>query len=279
MNASRTPSVPAVERALGILDALAQSRNGLSLSQLVESSQLPKSSTHCLLLTLERAGYLHRSSQTGRYTLGLKVFGLANASLNGLPMREQAAPFLLQLKDATGLTVHMGVQDGYEAVLIAKYDPPGTGGAATWRGKRMELHSTGIGKAIAAFLPEDEIRSIHGTRKFPRHNENTVCNIRKLLDDFAISRQRGYVVDDEESELGWRCLGAPVLNDMGQPVAAVSVAGTLRQIRPENMRSLAETLKACAAAISYSWGYSRNSNSKRPESAPAEVVVDAYQRA
>jgi DNA-binding IclR family transcriptional regulator len=255
MNASRTPSVPAVERALNLMESLAHSKNGLSLSQLVESSNLPKSSIHCLLLTLERTGYLHRSVQTGRYMFGLKLFGLANTSLSGLPIREQAAPFLMQLMEKTGLTVHMGVLEQYEAVLVAKYDPPGSKGLATWRGKRMEIHCTGIGKALGAHMPEDDLKTLYQLRKFPRHNENTISTLRKLQEEFAKIRQRSYSIDDEEDEIGWRCLGAPVYNEAGVPVAAVSIAGTIHQIRAENIARLAETLKACTAAISYSWGY------------------------
>lgn len=267
MNASRTPSVPAVERALNLMESLAHSKNGLSLSQFVESSNLPKSSIHCLLLTLERMGYLHRSAQTGRYMFGLKLFGLANTSLSGLPIREQAAPFLMQLMEQTGLTVHMGVLDRYEAVLVAKYNPPGSTGLATWRGKRMEVHCTGIGKALGAYMPEDDLKTLYRLRKFPRHNENTLSTLRKVQEEFARIRERSYAIDDEEDEIGWRCLGAPVYDDTGAPVAAVSIAGTIHQIRADNLPQLADILKACTTAISYSWGYLKEEES------------DAYQRA
>lgn len=267
MAADRTPSVPAVERALMLMEALAHSRNGLSLSQFVESSNLPKSSIHCLLLTLERMGYLHRSKQTGRYMFGLKLFGLANTSLSGLSIREQASPFLMQLMERTNLTVHMGVLDQYEAVLVAKYDPPGSNGLATWRGKRMEVHCTGIGKALGAYMPEEDLKTLFRLRKFPRHNENTFSTLRKVQEDFAKIRQRSYSVDDEEDEIGWRCLGAPVFDEDGKPVAAVSIAGTVHQIRSDNIPQLAEILKACTTAISYSRGYLKGEES------------NAYQRA
>ncbi len=267
MNASRTPSVPAVERALHLMEALSHSRNGLSLSQFVESSNLPKSSIHCLLLTLERMGYLHRSTQTGRYMFGLKLFGLANTSLGGLTIREQASPFLMQLMEKTNLTVHMGVLDQHEAVLIAKYDPPGSNGLATWRGKRMEIHCTGIGKALGAYMPEEDVKTVYRLRKFPRHNENTLSTLRRVQEEFAKIRHRSYAIDDEEDEIGWRCLGAPVFDDAGKPVAAVSIAGTIHQIRSDNLPQLAEILKTCTTAISYSWGYAGNKE------------ADAYQRA
>lgn len=255
MNADRTPSVPAVERAFDLMELLAHSTNGLSLSQLVESSNLPKSSIHCLLLTLERKGYLHRSAQTGRYMFGTKLFAMANTSLGGLPIREKAAPYLMQLMQQTGLTVHMGVLDRYEAVLVAKYNPPGSAGLATWRGKRMEVHCTGIGKALGAYMTDESLLELYRLRKFPRHNENTISSLRRLKEEFAKIRERAYSIDDEEDEIGWRCLGSPVYDPTGTPVAAVSVAGTIHQIRPDNLPRLAEILKTCTASISYSWGY------------------------
>ncbi|WP_260706756.1 IclR family transcriptional regulator [Edaphobacter flagellatus] len=263
MATSKTPSVPSVERALALLELLARSKNGLSLSQLVEASNMPKSSLHCLLLTLERTRYLHRSPTTGRYVFSAKLFGLANASLSGLSIREQAAPYLVQLMEQTRLTVHMGVLEHHEAVLVGKYNPPNSTGLATWRGKRMEIHCTGIGKVLGAYMPSEELEKIHRTRRFPRHNENTIVSLRKLQQDFETVRWRMYSIDDEEDELGWRCLGAPIFNESGTVLAAISIAGTIRQIVPENLPLLAERLKQTALSISHTCGY----------------MNDAYQRA
>lgn len=258
INASRTPSVPAVERAFSLLEQLAESKNGLSLSQLVESSQLPKSSIHCLLLTLERNGYLHRSQQTGRYTFSPKLFGLANVSLSGLSLREQAAPLLVQLMQQTGLTVHMGVLDKFDVVLIAKYNPPGSAGLATWRGKRMPIHCTGLGKALGAYMTEEELRQLYRVRKLPRHNENTISSLRRLQEEFSRIRTLSYALDDEEDELGWRCIGSPIFDEEGAPIGAVSVAGTTQMIHSDNIGRLAQMLKSCTMAISCSVSYSRN---------------------
>src|ERR1017187_4720325 len=93
MLAAKTQSVPALERALSILESLSKSKHGLTLSQLSRSLELPKSSVHCLLLTFERHGYLHRADRSGRYRLGLRLCDLANVALSGVMLRDQAAPF------------------------------------------------------------------------------------------------------------------------------------------------------------------------------------------
>ncbi|PMZ24081.1 IclR family transcriptional regulator, partial [Pseudomonas sp. FW306-02-F04-BA] len=76
----------------------------------------------------------------------------------------------------------------------------------------MEIHCTGIGKVLGAYMPSEELEKIHRTRRFPRHNENTIVSLRKLQQDFETVRWRMYSIDDEEDELGWRCLGAPIFN-------------------------------------------------------------------
>jgi DNA-binding IclR family transcriptional regulator len=255
MNASKTRSVPAVERALMLLELLGNSKNGLTLSRLVEASSLPKSSLHCLLLTLERAGYLQRSVASGRYMFGLKLLDLASNSLVGLNIREQAAPFLMELMQRIQLTVHMGVLDQSAAILIAKYDPPTSLRLATWNGKRMDVHCTALGKALGAYMPDEDLEALYRTHGFPRHNKNTVTSLRKLREDFVGIRKRMYAVDDEEDEIGLSCVGAPIFDSMGRVAAAVSAAGTTRQITGDKLPKLAEQLKQCALSISYSWGY------------------------
>ena len=136
----KTPSVPSLERALVILELLATSRAGLTLPEIATELRLPKSSVHCLLVTLERHRYLHRNDRTSRYMFGSKLFSLGNMSLNGLRVRQVAGPHMRSLTERTGLTTHLGVLERYEAVLMEKVDPPGVFKIATWLGKRMDLH-------------------------------------------------------------------------------------------------------------------------------------------
>ncbi|MGO4209535.1 IclR family transcriptional regulator, partial [Terriglobus sp. YAF25] len=126
---------------------------------------------------------------------------------------------------------------------------------ATWRGKRMELHCTGVGKALGAYLSEEELETLFKFRKFPRHNENTITSLRKLKDEFASIRQKMCAIDDEEEELGWRCIGAPIFDETGSAVAAVSISGSVHRINTQNINRLETQIKACALNISYALGY------------------------
>src|SRR5437016_398971 len=157
MSGLKTPSVPAVERTLAVFEVLASSHSGVPLSELVRRLGVPKSSLHCLLLTLERSGYVNRSEKTGRYALGWKVAALANAALSGLKLRESATPHLRSLLLQTRLTLHMGILEHGEVLLVDKFALPETTRISTWPGKRMDMHCTAIGKSLIAGLPEEQV--------------------------------------------------------------------------------------------------------------------------
>jgi DNA-binding IclR family transcriptional regulator len=249
MAQTKTKSVPALEKAMYVLEGLASSRVGLSLSELTRNLSLPRSSTYGLLVTLERLGYLHRNESTGRYMFGLKLFTLANMAMTGLELRKEASPHLRKLMRKTRLTVHMAVQDQNEAVIIEKVESPFTPRVGTWVGKRMGIHCTGVGKAlISDWSPEDIDRLInHG---LPRYNENTIVSARKLKAELTNVRRLGYSIDDEEETIGSRCIGVPICNHDGRIVAAISVAAYKEQIHHETLSQLTREVMATGAAIS-----------------------------
>jgi DNA-binding IclR family transcriptional regulator len=252
--AEGTHSVPAIDKAFMILEMLAVSRTGMTLPEIVKKSGLPKSSVHCILITLQRQKYFYRNENTGRYLFGSRLFSLANRALGGLHLRDVAMPALRALMQTTRLTVHMAILEQHEAVLIAKVDAPGAFRLATWIGKRMEVHCTGLGKALISRLSEEELDRLFKDRGLPRHNENTLASPKRLREDLAKTAKRGYAIDDEEDEIGLRCLGVPVLDCSGAVIAALSLAGGTSQITDENVGPLAAELKRTAEFISRALG-------------------------
>ena len=245
-----TPSVPSVERTLAILESLSEANTGLTLPELSRRLSLPKSSTHCLLLTLERRGYLLRNERTRRYMLGLKLFSLANVALSGIKLREQASPFLHALMQRCRMTVHMAILEHDEAVIVEKVEPPpGVRRIATWVGKRLDLHCSAVGKALIAYLPEEKLLRLVGEHRLARYNENTLTSFRRLKEELDETRRRGYSIEDEEGELGCRCIGAPVFTGPGEAIAAISVAGTTAEIQPETIPQIGELVKQTAFHI------------------------------
>jgi DNA-binding IclR family transcriptional regulator len=250
-------AAPAVTRALDIFELLAASKIGLTLSDLSNALGVPKSSVHYLLNSLRNRGYVHRNETTKRFLLGLKILTLSNAALSGIELRREAAPYLRRLMEKSGLTVHLAVLEGDEAVLVERIEPPSAPRVATWIGKRMDLHCTGVGKAILAYLPDEDFDRMVREHGFTRYNENTLVSRRRLVEEVARIRKLGYALEDEEGEIGFRCIGCPIFNREGRITAAISVAGTTEEITPERGARLSAYVKETADAISECIGLSR----------------------
>jgi len=244
----RTQSVPALERGLLILEHLAKSRRGVTLSQLAQKLQLPRSTAHALLLTFQRCDYVKRDEETGRYHLGFRLHSVANLALNGVGLRGSSATILYQLMQDTGLTVHLAVMEQGEAILIDRVEPPGAPRVATWVGKRMGLHCTALGKSLIARLPADELDSLVNRQGLIRYNENTISSIKKLRLACDRIQQVGYAIDDEEEEIGVRCIGAPVYSSSGRVMAAISISGFTSQLENIAVKASLVTRAACALA-------------------------------
>ncbi|MGI8989919.1 MAG: IclR family transcriptional regulator [Bryobacteraceae bacterium] len=250
MEAAKKSSVPALQRGLAVIELLARSRGGLTLSQVTRYLELPKSSVFCLLHTLDDSGFVYRDGDSGKYRLSLRVCGLADLALNGIGLREQARPYLRRLADSSGMTVHLAVLEKGTCILIEKISPPGVSLVATWVGKHMSFHCTALGKALAAYLPEEELDSLIREHGLQRHNDFTIHSAKRLKKELASVRERGYAIDDEEEEIGVRCAGVPILDAAGQAVAAVSVVASVTELHAGNMDRIARHLMAVAGDIS-----------------------------
>ncbi len=250
MGESSRPLVPALERGLAILEVIANSRGGLTLSQLTRCLSLPKSSVHCLLRTFDENGYLFKHKPSGKYRLTCRLSELGRRAPNGLSLRERVRPHLRSLADKTGNTVHLGLIEHGSCVLLEKIVPLGAYRSATWVGKQLGVHCTAIGKALAAWVPDQEFDRLIGENGLMRYNENTICSVRKLKAELELVRERGYSLDDEEEEIGVRCIGAPVFNAKQEAIAAISIVGTTTQIYGERLGQLASQVSGTALRLS-----------------------------
>jgi DNA-binding IclR family transcriptional regulator len=244
----------AAVRAFGLLEALAEHPAGLSHADLSRRLRIPKSTASYLLRTLERLGYIRREKETGKYRLGLKVLALQRAALSGLEIRPAAQPALRALVERTGLTTHLAVLDRGQAVYIEKLDAPGFVKMDTWVGRRMYVHATSVGKALAAFLHPDELGALLREHGLPRQTPRTVASAARLQAELEKVRQHGYAVDDEENSLGVRCVGAPVFDADGRVVAAVGVSGTTAQVTRATLPKVGEAVREAARKISRQLG-------------------------
>ena len=251
---SDSPSV-AVERALAMLEAVAQEPEGLSNAEISRKLKIPKSSASYILRTLETQAYLNRDPETGKYRVGLKILSLSRGALSGIDVREVALPVMRHLTAKTHLTCHLAILDGPDAVYIEKVEPDGFLRVDTWVGRRMRVHATSVGKALVAFIPEERLQKILSERGMEKRTPKTITNLPRLLKELEKVRAQGYAVDDEENNLAARCVGAPVFNQQGTIEASLGLSGTTNQVNAHTMPRIVEALKDAARHISMQLGY------------------------
>ncbi|TDT51031.1 IclR family transcriptional regulator [Fonticella tunisiensis] len=256
-NRAKTKSnlIQSVDRALQILECFSRENRELGVTEISKYLGLHKSTTFGLLSTLESRGYVEQNLDNGKYRLGLKLFELGNLVHEGLDLRKQAYPFLKELVDKYQETVHLVVNDRGEAVYIDKVEGPGAIRMYSQVGKRPPMYCTGVGKAILAYMPDKEVDRILFEKGLRPFTPNTITDVDKLKAHLAEIREQGYSFDNEEIEIGLRCVAAPIKNHKGEVIAAISVAGPSTRMTWEKMNILAISVKEAAVNISRRMGY------------------------
>ena len=238
-----------------MLEIVAQASDGLSNAEISRKLNIPKSSASYILRTLENQGYLGRDAESGKYRVGLKILSLSRGALGGLDVRGVALPIMRRLMQQTGLTCHLAVLDGSEAVYIEKVEPEGFIRMDTWVGRRMRVHATSVGKAIVAHIPQDQLQAILNKGGMEKRTPKTITSVARLLKELEKVRAEGYAVDDEENNLGARCVAASIFDERGSVLASLGLSGTTQQVSPQTMPRILEALKDSARHISMGMGY------------------------
>jgi len=235
--------VQTIERASSILDILGQSSQGISIRELSTKIKLPKGTTHRLLSSLSYFGYVRQDPKTRNYFLGFKLVELGNLLLSQLDLRKEAEPFLRDLAERTKETVHMVILDRNEIVYIDKVETEQhTGGLrmASRVGLRNPAHSCAVGKVLLADLSEEGLNNFIKEKDLFKRTENTIADPIQLKEHLKLVRRQGFAIDDEENEKGIRCVAAPIYNEVGRAVAAISISSPAFRI---TKKIIQETMK------------------------------------
>ena len=253
--------VQTIERVSLILEMVGQNVQGISIRDLSAGLKLPKGTVHRLLSSLSYFGYIRQDPETRSYFLGLKLMEL-NAHLgNQLDFRKVAEPILRDLAEKTKQTAHMVILDRNEVVYIEKIEtqqPAGGLKMASRVGSRNPVHSSAVGKVLLSYGPEEAVEVFLQEKGLPRRTANTITDKALFRDHLKIVRSQGYAVDDEENEQGIRCLGAPIFDGKGRPVAAISVSGPVFQMTKKVVQEVVrEEVIAAASEISRQLGFKR----------------------
>ena len=251
--------VQTIERASTIFDALSQNPQGMSVKNLSEKVNLPMGTTHRLLASLAYFGFVTQDLVSKKYHLGFKLVNLANALLEQIDLRTVARPHLMDLARNVNETIHLVILDQKEALFLDRVESSEDRlGLQTVSkvGMRTPAHCCGVGKVLLAALSEKELDDLIEAKGLLKRTEKTITDSDQLKLHLEAVRNQGYAVDDEEEDLGTRCVAAPIRNELGHVIAAVSISGsTIRNTWKKIVDTLKDQVMDTAFEISLQLGF------------------------
>lgn len=241
--------VRALERGLALLEALGRAPKS-SLAELAQGANLAPSTAFRLLDTLQKCGFAAQCQQTGHYQLGLRAFEVGSAYLPRLQLNDVALPVMRELMQAFGETVNLAVADQADAVYVAQVEGEQMLRMFTRLGARTPAYCSGVGKALLAWSPTQTVRAVLGDGPWPASTEHTLTTFKALERELKQVRRQGYAVDNEEREVGVRCVAVPITDAAGAVVAALSLSAPTVRLPEQRLEDIVPTLIDAGRRIS-----------------------------
>lgn len=236
--------IQSLARGLKILEILAGSTKGVSVTELAETLDLDKGSASRLVSTLANYAYAEKDPISRRYFLGPQVVSLSRSLLARLPLREVAKPYLRELMEKTGECAHAGILTQGRVLYIDQVESPASLRVNAEVGSLAPLHCTALGKVLLAF----------GRLALPttleRFTEYTLVTPEALRRNLEAIRAQGFAVDDEEFDLGVRCVAAPIFDFREKVIGSIGISGPLTRMPKEKLATYAELVKQISRALS-----------------------------
>lgn len=249
----RSPSiVQSVDRALRILEQLAEDAEGLRLSDVAERTRLAPSTVHRLLTSLEHRQFVHFAKDRAVWHIGGRAFRVGAAFVRRRTFVTPAAPMMRELRDATRETVNVGAPEDGSVVILAQVESREVVRAINIIGGRAPLSSSGLGKAILATYDDDAFAAHIERHGLPRCTTNTITDPKILRNELAVVRDRGFALDCEEHFMGLHCVAAPVFDATGEAVAAISVSGLAVRMTDDRINAIGSLVMTSARQLTAS---------------------------
>lgn len=247
-------NVRVVDRVFDILEQLSRASAPMSLTQIAANTGMSKSTVHRLISSMCARQYVEKKSDN-TYSIGYKLIETVSLHINNLELLTEAKPFLSDIMRDLDLTAHLGILDGCEVVYLEKMDTHPNTRFYTQVGCHSPAYCSSIGKCLLACLSGDELEEILYQYDFKEYTKNTLTNIHELKRYLRVVRKQGWAMDNEEYQIGHRCIGAPVFDYRGLPVAAISASGSTSQLSDDKLEHVIQTVKQAAYNISRRMGY------------------------
>ncbi len=246
--------IPNLKRALEVFELLAKNPNGLSLPKIASTTGYSKNSIFRIICTLQDCGYIKRNADR-TVRISRKLAALGYASFGESNIVEKSMDVLRQMRDNLGETAMLGTMLEDECVLIEQAPGRFPFKFLGEVGMRICLNASAPGKAIMAYLPKDEQETKLARMKFVQFNKNTINNLSDYLRELVGVKEKGYAVDNGEEIDGVNCVGAPVFDAHGYPVASIWITGPGKRVRASDFDKIGTIVRNYANVISGRLGY------------------------
>jgi DNA-binding IclR family transcriptional regulator len=251
---ARRMRLSSVANAIRLTKSFSELESEMGISALATRLGLAKSTVHRLATTLVEYDILEQNRESGKYRLGLALFELGTLVRRKMDAASGAQEQIHALADATGETVQLAILDHLSVLYIRIRESRQAVRMSSGLGSRAPAHCTSVGKALLAYQGADVVQQVveNGIK---RYTDNTITDADALKAELAAVRSRGYAIDDEEIEVGLRCVAAPIRDHTGHVVAAISVAAPVQRMTKKTIQTTIPTVVAAADAISRRLGY------------------------
>jgi DNA-binding IclR family transcriptional regulator len=230
---TQTDRVKSAGRVLDLIETLAEHDEGLSFTALLGATGFPKSSLHALLDVLTSRKYVQFDDATRLYTLGVQVWQNGQSYLKSRDLVREARAAMDEIASVLNETVQLARLEGTENVYLAKVDSTHPLRLQSEVGVRLSAHATGLGKALLAGLPDDEIRRRFASKPLPRMTRNTLTSVPDLIRELERVRSSGFAIDNEEYTPGLFCVAVPIHDHTGAAIGAMSISVPLMRLSPD----------------------------------------------
>ncbi|MGW7084394.1 IclR family transcriptional regulator [Streptomyces sp. BA2] len=248
--------VPAVTRALDILELFLEGDGTLSAPEVTRRLQLPRTTVHELLTTLAARSYLVQiPDQTGRYRLGVRAYQLGSRYAEQLDLAAEGQQVAREVAETCDETVHVAVLEDTDVIYIAKVDSTHAVRMVSAAGRKLPAHCTSVGKMLLASLPPTELETRLAGRELVAMTQNSITEPEALLSALADIRERGVAAEHRESNPDVSCVAAPVRDSAGHVVAALSISVPMIRWSEQREQELAELAAKGAGDLSERLGH------------------------
>lgn len=242
-------SIQTLDRAIVLLGLVAQG-SGLSLTEAANAAGLPLSTAYRMLATLQRHGMVEFEPTAQLWHIGVETFRMGASFLRRRKLADRGRQVMQELVARSGETANIAVADADAVVFVSQVETHEAIRAFFRPGTRSPFHVSGVGKAILAYLPAEQATALLRRYGLQRFTERTITELAALLRDLDTIRTRGWAIDDEERNLGMRCVGSAIFNEFAEPIAGISLSGPTVRMTPETLDRLGPLVREAAAEIS-----------------------------